>query len=89
MIQAGVAPSTLEWIPGARERVFTVSRDGYLWTPVRLSGPIAHPSEDLTARLAQAATVQSINEVRQSVRDSARGLLDLVTPLIPAVPSLP
>ena len=89
VIQAGVAPSTLEWIPGARERVFTVSRDGYLWTPVRLSGPIAHPSEDLTARLAQAATVQSINEVRQSVRDSARGLLDLVTPLIPAVPSLP
>ena len=83
VLQAGASPSTLEWVPGARERVFTVSRDGYLWTPVRLSGPAVHPREDLTPRLAEAATAQSINEVRQSVRDSAKGVLDLVTPLLP------
>lgn len=88
--QVGVAPSTLQWIPGAKERVFTQSHDGYLWAPMHLSGPVDHPLEDLTARLATAAAVQAADSVQQSVRDSAKGVIDLVTPFIPTrIPSLP
>jgi len=82
-VQVGVAPATLQWIPGAREKVFTASRDGYLWTPVRLSGPADHPSEDLTARVAAAAVDQSVDAVKESVRENAKGVLDLVTPMLP------
>ena len=91
-LQVGVAPAALEWIPGAKERVFTVSRDGYLWAPVRLSGPAEHPEEDLSSRLAAAAAVQAASDVRKSVHDSAKSVIDLVAPLLPEglpVPALP
>ena len=81
-LQVGAAPAALQWVPGARERVFTLSRDGYLWTPVQLSGPVEHPGEDLTARLANAATEQTVQDVRQSVQDGAKSVLDLVKPLL-------
>ena len=86
VLQVGVAPSALQWIPGATERVFTVARDGYLWTPVRISGAAEHPDEDLTVRLAAAATGKAIDEVTGTVRDTANGLLDLVAPLLPVTP---
>jgi len=82
-LQVGVVPSALQWVPGAKESVFTTSRNGYLWTPVRLSGPADHPSEDLTARLAAAAAEKTVNDVRQGVHDTAKGVLDLVVPLLP------
>jgi hypothetical protein len=50
----GVAPDTLNWILGSRERVFTQTRadaPGYVWTNVRISGPLNSPSEDLTNRI--------------------------------------
>jgi hypothetical protein len=88
--QLGMPPSALQSVPGARERVFTVFRDGYLWTPVRLSGPMRHPSEDLSGRLASAVIAQTAGDVQQSVRDNAKGVLDLVRPLLPlTLPSLP
>ncbi len=93
-VQVGVIPSALEWIPGAREKVFTTARDGYLWTPVTLSGPAAHPMEDLSARLAAAALDQTVNSAKESVRKNAQGVLDIVAPLVPVklpsqLPSLP
>ena len=54
--QVGVTPSCLQWLPGSQEKVFTVSRDGYLWTTVRLTGPVDNPKEDLSPRLVAAAT---------------------------------
>lgn len=51
----GAAADVVETIPGAREEVFTESRDGYLWTTMRLSGPAHHPREDLKQRLVAAA----------------------------------
>ncbi len=44
----GVTPSSLQWLPGSQERVFTAARGGYVWTPVRLFGPVAKPMEDLS-----------------------------------------
>ncbi len=76
--QVGVTPASLQWLPGSQERVFTVSRDGYLWTPMRLSGPVDHPDEDLTPRLAAAAAGAVIKDVQGTVHDAAKGVLDLL-----------
>ena len=53
--KVGAAPDVVESIPGAREKVFTESHGGYLWTTLRLSGPAHHPHEDLKERLVAAA----------------------------------
>jgi hypothetical protein len=51
----GAAPDVVDALPGAREKVFTESRGGYLWTTMKLSGPVHHPKEDLKQRLVAAA----------------------------------
>lgn len=55
----GVTPETLTWIPGARQHVFTSSHPGaaagMLWTPLRITGAVDRPEEDLTARLLGGA----------------------------------
>ena len=56
--RVGAAPDVVEAIPGAREKVFTESRNGYLWAPMTLSGPLHHPREDLKERLVSAAQEQ-------------------------------
>lgn len=53
--QIGATADVLDSIPGAREKVFTESRDGYFWTSMKLSGPLKHPREDLKQRLVAAA----------------------------------
>jgi len=55
LLQVGVAPGTLSWIPGAERQVFTEERGGFLWTPVHLTGTTEAPREDLSARLVLAA----------------------------------
>ena len=52
--QVGVTPTSLAFIPGSREKVFIESRAGYVWTSMRLTGPLNNPNEDLTARLTKA-----------------------------------
>lgn len=54
----GVAPDTLRWIPGSQSHVFTERRadaPGYVWTTVRIHGPVGAPREDLSNRLLAAA----------------------------------
>ena len=51
----GAVPDVVESIPGAREKVFTEPRGGYLWTTMNLEGPVQHPREDLKKRLIAAA----------------------------------
>jgi hypothetical protein len=53
--KVGAAPEVIDALPGAREKVFTESHDGYLWTTLRLSGLAKHPREDLKERLVAAA----------------------------------
>ena len=36
--QVGLTPATLQWIPGSQGQIFVSSRDGYLWSPMKLSG---------------------------------------------------
>ncbi len=83
----GVTPSSLAFIPGSREKVFIESRGGYVWAPMRLTGPLNKPSEDLTARLARAAGDVVLDTAKGAVedtiktgKDTIKGVLDLLLP---------
>ena len=79
--QVGLTPATLQWIPGSQEEIFTDSRDGYRWTPMRLTGPVDHPNDDLTPRLAAAAgdtIIKSAAGVEGTVKKVGQGVLDLL-----------
>jgi hypothetical protein len=61
----GVTPEALRWIPGAEQHVFTASRAGspagMVWTPLRISGTVDAPEEDLSERLLSAAGKAILN----------------------------
>jgi len=81
--QVGVTPTSLRWLPGAQSKVFTVERDGYLWTSVQLSGPFRNPKEDLTPRLIAAAQSETLEGVTGLIEKTAKDTLDLLSPLLP------
>jgi hypothetical protein len=78
LFQVGVTAASLQWLPGSQARVFTISHDGYYWTPLRLTGPVVHPVEDLTPRLAAAAAGQLLQNSQDAVEGAAKTLLDLL-----------
>ena len=85
--QVGVTPSSLQWLPGAQAKVFTQARGGYLWTPMRLTGPVNKPTEDLTPRLvaaAQGAVIEGVQnaagEAVKTGKDAVKSALDLLLP---------
>jgi hypothetical protein len=80
--QVGVTPASLQWIPGSQSRVFTDARGGYLWTTMRVSGAVEHPSEDLTPRLLSAAGSELLENPEGVLKKAADGLLDIVKPLL-------
>ena len=51
----GIAPGTLATIPGAETDVFLAGERGLLWAPLRITGTLDDPDEDLTDRLVAAA----------------------------------
>jgi len=70
--QLGVTPSSLRWLPGSRERVFTQDRDGYVWTTLQISGPLDRLHEDLSERLVAAAGQEIIDGVKGSVETGTK-----------------
>lgn len=74
--EVGVTAASLQWLPGSQAKVFTVARGGYLWTPMRLSGPLQNPTDDLRPRLAAAAGDAVIEGVEAVARDAAKGVLE-------------
>lgn len=97
VLQVGVKPASLRWLPGSQARVFTEERDGYVWTAVRVTGPLSRLSEDLTPRLVSAAgdalidgakgTLQegakTLQEGAKSLQNGTKNLFDLIKPLAP------
>jgi hypothetical protein len=53
--ELGVAPDIVDKFPGAREDVFKINRDGYVWTAVSVSGPVGDLRDNLRPRLLRAA----------------------------------
>ncbi len=83
--QVGVTPASLQWLPGSQDRVFTVSRGGYLWTPLRVTGPVEKPQEDLSPRLIAAAKGAIIEGAEGVVRDAAQTARDAVKGAIDSI----
>ena len=87
-LQLGVAPNFLTAMPGARESVFTIQRDGYFWTPVKLGGTLEVPREDLSARMApiiaSSLLLKNAPQVLEAVPapaiDAIKGMLDIFLP---------
>lgn len=82
LFQVGVTPTSLRWLPGSQTRVFTVERDGYVWTAMRLTGPLNNLQEDLSPRLINAAGAEVFDDVKGTVEKGAKGVLDLLKPLL-------
>jgi len=53
--RVGIMPGTLAHIPGAESKVFLRGEKGLLWAPLRITGTVDHPEEDLSARMIAAA----------------------------------
>lgn len=62
----GLAPGTLANIPGAETDVFLPGEKGLLWTPLRITGTLDDPKEDLTDRLIAAAGLRMFDVLPES-----------------------
>ena len=63
LVQVGISAPLVQWLPGARSKVFAESRDGFLWTPMRIGGSPLQPVEDLSRRLTAAAAATAVETV--------------------------
>ncbi|MGL5019493.1 MAG: hypothetical protein ACRDBP_15265, partial [Luteolibacter sp.] len=62
----GLAPGTLSTIPGAETDVFLPGERGLLWTPLRITGTLDRPKEDLTDRLITAAGLRMFDQLPET-----------------------
>jgi len=53
--RVGITPGTLSHIPGAETKVFLRGEKGLLWSPLRITGTVDAPKEDLSRRMIAAA----------------------------------
>lgn len=75
----GVTPETLRWIPGAQAHVFTSpnpsGQPGLVWTPLRITGTLSAPREDLTERLIGGAGKALLNAPAEVLTQAADTVL--------------
>lgn len=82
-LELGVRRSGRPWLTAFMPILFQDERDGYLWTPVRVSGTPENPTEDLTARIAAAVAaapagiaVDAAAEIPGTAVEAAGNLMD-------------
>ncbi len=64
--RVGITPGTLARIPGAETKVFIRGDKGLLWAPMKVSGTLSEPKEDLTGRLIAAAGARMLEALPES-----------------------
>lgn len=62
----GLVPGTLANIPGAETDVFKPGPHGLLWVPLRITGTLDDPKEDLTDRLIEAAGMRMFEQLPET-----------------------
>jgi len=62
VLNFGIVPGTMKWIPELERKVFLTEKDGHLWTEVKVSGTVQKPENDLMVRL-QEAGVEAAMEI--------------------------
>jgi len=88
--QIGVTAQTLQWLPGSRERVFTNTHDGYLWTNLKVGGTLEKPTENLSERLISAMGgeiigrgAKIIENAPGSAVEGVKSVIDILRPFAP------
>jgi hypothetical protein len=76
--QLGLKSGWLEMLPSLTTTVFSEERNGYRWTTVRVQGPVASPSEDLSGRIAEAVTRAIPEEAAKTLEQGVRGLRNVL-----------
>lgn len=66
LFRLGLVPGTLAGIPGAETDVFLPGERGLLWAPIRITGTLDDPKEDLTDRLVLAAGMRMFDVIPDS-----------------------
>ncbi len=66
IFRLGLAPGTLATIPGAETDVFIPGERGLLWSPLRITGTLDDPKEDLTDRLIAAAGLRMFDQIPET-----------------------
>lgn len=66
IFRLGLAPGTLARIPGAETDVFLPGERGLLWSPLRVTGTLDNPKEDLTDRLIAAAGMRMFDMIPET-----------------------
>lgn len=51
LVDLGMKPKDLTWLPNAEEKVFTKKSDGFVWAPVKVSGTMKKPKQNLTEQI--------------------------------------
>jgi hypothetical protein len=74
--ELGVTPGPLQWLPGSQEKVFKTQRDGYVWAPMRVTGPPDALKEDLSSRLIAAAGDAVVEKVEKVANDAVDTAVD-------------
>jgi hypothetical protein len=65
-LRLGLLPGTLANIPGAETDVFIPGERGLLWAPLRLTGTLDKPREDLSDRLIAAAGLRMLETLPET-----------------------
>ncbi len=65
-LRLGLLPGTLATIPGAETDVFSPGERGLLWAPLRLTGTLDKPREDLSDRLIAAAGLRMLETLPET-----------------------
>lgn len=81
--ELGVAPAIVAKFPGAKEEVFTRAEDGYLWTTVKISGPLARPRDDLKPRLLKALEKHFLGGILSPILKPAQGAREVLESILP------
>ena len=68
-------------VPGAESKVFLRGEKGLLWAPLRITGTMDHPKEDLSARMVAAAGERMFELVPETGEMALKFAHDTVTEL--------
>ena len=72
--QLGISAHLARALPVDHEAVFEQRADGYLWTPLAITGTTSNPRENLTARLLAAMPAGMVRKTGQALRATGRAL---------------
>ncbi len=86
--RVGLAPGTLAQIPGAEEDVFVMGERGLMWAPMKMSGTMSDPKEDLSDRLMAAAGARMFEVIPQTGMKVLKYTQQAVEEHVPAVGSI-